>query len=440
MTSQEAAAPPQAGPSSSAPPKPRRNRPGSRRSEFNSFLKQPDLDLATSDGMLAAQMLLSRKLALSRHDVDALCKLPEGQDEAVFVYEHLRAFTSELNELVCVLDGVCRQVTCPLMKATDEWLYLCAAHKNPQECCAIDYIIHTIDGTAALLNSNRWFASRVSIIPSSMQYYQSIARRLYRVFAHAYYHHPQVYEPFEAETRLGARFVRLCETYNLMTPKMFIIPNSFFFPPNSSGPSSSSSAAAPAAATAGPSSASNLPPIAVPAQSSSSPPRPGAFQSYTAGPVTPIHTRPADGGAAQAAAASGPPSLEMPSSLRAASASAAATAASTAAAAAAVAPPPSDGALAPAAAAQEEPSAGPPEQAAAPPLPAPPETPEAAAPEEPNGADGAAAGDGDGEGEGGGDATPEPLPAEAPPAPAPEPLEPSGAERSEGPQEQEQAA
>lgn len=38
------------------------------------------------------------------------------------------------------------------MKATDEWLYLCAAHKAPKECCAIDYIIHTLDGTAALLN------------------------------------------------------------------------------------------------------------------------------------------------------------------------------------------------------------------------------------------------------------------------------------------------
>jgi len=28
------------------------------------------------------------------------------------------------------------------MKA-DQWLYICAAHQNTEECCAIDYILHT---------------------------------------------------------------------------------------------------------------------------------------------------------------------------------------------------------------------------------------------------------------------------------------------------------
>jgi hypothetical protein len=80
------------------------------------------------------------------------------------------------------------------MKATDEWLYLCAAHKTPKECCAIDYIIHTLDGTAALLNSDKYFPSRVSISESSLKYFQSIARRLYRVFSHAYFHHRDLFD------------------------------------------------------------------------------------------------------------------------------------------------------------------------------------------------------------------------------------------------------
>ena len=151
-----------------------------------------------------------------------------------------------------------------------------------QECCAVDYIIHTLvshppaprrqrctlstlsvqryfgtsgatvygsaisadegctphrkehrvaswqDGTAALLNSNKWFPSRENIpgkhrrrmhavlmrrpccivqshgtlflcsdpaadAASSLKYYQSIARRLYRIFAHAYFHHREMF-------------------------------------------------------------------------------------------------------------------------------------------------------------------------------------------------------------------------------------------------------
>ena len=67
------------------------------------------------------------------------------------------------------------------MKA-GEWLYLCVAHGNDgamevcmlpiqpfplcsdapdlQQCCAIDYILHTVDSATALLNSPRAFPSR----------------------------------------------------------------------------------------------------------------------------------------------------------------------------------------------------------------------------------------------------------------------------------------
>ena len=47
----------------------------------------------------------------------------------------------------------CNRQTCPEMKA-GEWLYLCVAHGNDgamEQCCAIDYILHTIDSATALL-------------------------------------------------------------------------------------------------------------------------------------------------------------------------------------------------------------------------------------------------------------------------------------------------
>ena len=106
-----------------------------------------------------------------------LYRCPRPGSEAAWQYEMIKAFTVELSALAVALNDVCTAQTCPQMKATDEWMYLCAAHKQPQECPAIDYIVHTLDGTAALLNSNKWFPSRSEIQDSSLKYFQSITRR-----------------------------------------------------------------------------------------------------------------------------------------------------------------------------------------------------------------------------------------------------------------------
>ena len=49
------------------------------------------------------------------------------------------------------------------MTATEQWIFLCAAHKTPKECPAIDYTRHTLDGAACLLNSNKYFPSRYNL-------------------------------------------------------------------------------------------------------------------------------------------------------------------------------------------------------------------------------------------------------------------------------------
>uniref|UniRef100_A0A6U6A1S7 Uncharacterized protein n=2 Tax=Guillardia theta TaxID=55529 RepID=A0A6U6A1S7_GUITH len=114
------------------------------------------------------------------------------------------------------------------MKATDEWMYLCAAHKQPQECSAIDYIIHTLDGTCALLNSNKWFPWNARIPSSSLKYFQSITRRLYRVLSHCFFHHKEIFEDFEKNNHLCLRFVAFAKAHDLIPPKLLIIPQSGF--------------------------------------------------------------------------------------------------------------------------------------------------------------------------------------------------------------------
>ena len=71
-----------------------------------------------------------------------------------------RQFCMELNGLAVKLQLGCQPDTCTQMTATEQWIFLCAAHKTPKECSAIDYTRHTLDGAACLLNSNKYFPSR----------------------------------------------------------------------------------------------------------------------------------------------------------------------------------------------------------------------------------------------------------------------------------------
>ncbi|CAO3645675.1 unnamed protein product [Cunninghamella blakesleeana] len=149
---------------------------------------------------------------------------PDTVDKQVWQYEHLRQVCLELNLLVVALEHECTKENCPEMKA-DGWLYLCAAHPSTQSCPAIDYIIHTLNGATNLLNNSKYFPSRISVPEPSLKHFQSIARRLYRIFAHAYFHHREIYEFYENETSLYSRFLLFSRTYNLVPTELISIPD-----------------------------------------------------------------------------------------------------------------------------------------------------------------------------------------------------------------------
>ena len=157
-------------------------------------------------------------------EVEGVLQTPEQQDESIWKYEHVRQFCLELNLMAVSLQAECSPATCTQMTATEQWIFLCAAHKNPKECTALDYTRHTLDGAACLLNSNRYFPSRVHIKESSGQKLGSVCRRIYRIFSHAYFHHRGVYDQFERQTSLCRRFTRFVTKYELMTSETLIVP------------------------------------------------------------------------------------------------------------------------------------------------------------------------------------------------------------------------
>lgn len=143
----------------------------------------------------------------------------QNVDTDIWVYEQLRRLvldltTPWLTALQQECDRDARPQTCAAMNAGD-WMYLCASHGEEKQCCAIDYMVHTLDGATSLLNSARHFPSRTYVPNTSLRHFGSIARRLSRIFVHAWCYHRDTFLACEAETSLYERFYSLVQTYDL---------------------------------------------------------------------------------------------------------------------------------------------------------------------------------------------------------------------------------
>ena len=85
-------------------------------------------------------------------------------------------------------------------------------------------MIHSLDHATSTLNSSNNIKDPLNVDKSSLKHLQSIARRLYRLFSHAFYHHEEHFYEFEAETKLCRRFTDFCKNFKMMSNDLFIIP------------------------------------------------------------------------------------------------------------------------------------------------------------------------------------------------------------------------
>nr|XP_053639380.1 MOB-like protein phocein [Cherax quadricarinatus] len=138
----------------------RRNRPGTKAENFYRWCDEAYEEM---DSTLVVQQYIQQTIRVDHNNIDTILNAPETQDEGVWKYEHLRQFCMELNGLAVRLQGECQPATCTQMTATEQWIFLCAAHKTPKECPAIDYTRHTLDGAACLLNSNNIFLADYNV-------------------------------------------------------------------------------------------------------------------------------------------------------------------------------------------------------------------------------------------------------------------------------------
>jgi len=66
--------------------------------------------------------------------------------------------------------------------------------------------------------------NRLQIPTASHRHFSSLARRLGRIFAHAYFHHREAFEQAEAESSLYARFLSLSSKFDLVPNEFLVIP------------------------------------------------------------------------------------------------------------------------------------------------------------------------------------------------------------------------
>lgn len=112
-----------------------------------------------------------------------------------------------------------------------EWQYLCAVHDPPKNCCAIDYCAHTLDWAGDTLTSQKHFPSRLALGgegPGSKQQAErqitNIFRRVYRIFAHAWFQHRQIFWNVEGKSGHYVLFKTICDMYALIPGENYTIP------------------------------------------------------------------------------------------------------------------------------------------------------------------------------------------------------------------------
>ncbi|KAI1619133.1 Mob1/phocein [Exophiala viscosa] len=156
----------------------------------------------------------------------------ESVDRNLWLYELCRFLTQKANMVSIFLmndNPPCSSQTCPEMRAS-EWQYLCAVHEPPKSCCAIDYCNHTLDWAANVLTSPKHFPSRLALggeggnVLQSMRQLTNIFRRVYRIFAHAWFQHRDVFWSVEATYGLYILFKVVCDEYHLIPEDSYTIP------------------------------------------------------------------------------------------------------------------------------------------------------------------------------------------------------------------------
>ena len=152
--------------------------------------------------------------------------LPEGEDLNEWIAVNVVDFFNQINMLYGTLVDHCTDVSCPKMSAGAKYEYQWSDERNkkPIACSAPKYMDFLMTWVQAQLDNEAKFPSKIGVpFPKTFQAEaKKILRRLFRVYAHIYYHHFETVLELQEEPHLNTsfkHFVYFVSEFNLVDKK-----------------------------------------------------------------------------------------------------------------------------------------------------------------------------------------------------------------------------
>eukprot|EP00484_Ammonia_sp_Unknown_P031003 CAMPEP_0197028788 /NCGR_PEP_ID=MMETSP1384-20130603/8396_1 /TAXON_ID=29189 /ORGANISM="Ammonia sp." /LENGTH=324 /DNA_ID=CAMNT_0042457845 /DNA_START=423 /DNA_END=1397 /DNA_ORIENTATION=- len=203
---------------------------GMKRSEI---LQYKPTAISEKDGLYGISEYIVEVIKDDYTNIERIIEIPKdlsqqsgGNDARLqFQVEMMKYFLIEVGFFVVFLSVQCNNTNCNKMQATSKFRYRCSAHRKPKDCNAIQYCVHTLDLFTERLNHKDYniCSPTFSKIPEkkAKKDIGDLCRRVYRIFAHAFFHHQQLFDKYESKHLLCTRFISFFKKYQLVPAALF---------------------------------------------------------------------------------------------------------------------------------------------------------------------------------------------------------------------------
>lgn len=175
-----------------------------------------------------------REFAQATLGSDALkeaVKLPRGEDELEWIAVHVVDFHTQINMLYSTITLLCSPASCPKMTASEKYEYLwqdnrSSKYRKPTKLSAPEYIENLLNWVHSIFQDPAYFPTELGVefCENARAMFQQILKRLFRVYAHIYYHHINQITELNLQPHLNTslkHFVLFCDQFQLVSRKEF---------------------------------------------------------------------------------------------------------------------------------------------------------------------------------------------------------------------------
>jgi MOB kinase activator 1 len=136
-------------------------------------------------------------------------RLPPYIPEDEWIAAQLLTHLMQAEHVVNLMHDICVEETCPCMNAGEHMNYAWTDDANPvpQEMCAYQYMRKTINYTEEKMRDRMLFPLDGSPFPAQyMPTMKTLCKRVFRIYAHVYLSHIEIFYHFKADAALNLYF------------------------------------------------------------------------------------------------------------------------------------------------------------------------------------------------------------------------------------------